>query len=135
MTPQRIVTTPAIPIADYPDEFGNVRSRLTIPPGGVTLSCDFTIRDSGEAEPVAAGAGPYRRAAGRHRDRLHRLDGGLSRGRLARPGRAAQSAPDRPDRHGKGAGRRACRADHRIRQRGADRFHGSYRAGWVRDGC
>jgi transglutaminase-like putative cysteine protease len=52
VTPHRVVTSPAIPIYDYPDVFGNVRSRLTIPPGGVTLSCEFTVRDSGEFEPV-----------------------------------------------------------------------------------
>lgn len=50
-TPHRIVAAPDIPMYDYPDGFGNVVTRLTVPPGGVTLSADFVIRDSG-AEDV-----------------------------------------------------------------------------------
>lgn len=46
-TPQRILATPDIPVYDYVDSFGNIVSRLTIPPGGVTLSADFVIEDSG----------------------------------------------------------------------------------------
>ncbi len=47
MTPQRIVTTPEVPIYEYLDSFGNVCSRVTVPPGGLTLTCDFTIEDDG----------------------------------------------------------------------------------------
>ncbi len=55
-TPQRIKTTPEVPIYDYIDSFGNVVSRLTIPPGGVSLSCDFTIHDSGDPDPITPDA-------------------------------------------------------------------------------
>ncbi len=55
-TPHRIVTTPELPIYDYLDMHGNVCSRLVAPPGGVEISCDFTIHDTGEADPVAADA-------------------------------------------------------------------------------
>jgi transglutaminase-like putative cysteine protease len=55
-TPQRIVTAPEVPIYEYLDGFGNVCSRVTVPPGGLTLSCDFTIEDSGRPDPVAADA-------------------------------------------------------------------------------
>lgn len=51
-TPYRILTTPEVPIYDYVDSFGNVGSRVTIPAGGLTLSCDFTIEDSGEPDRV-----------------------------------------------------------------------------------
>ena len=46
-TPHRIVTTPDVPLYDYQDAFGNVCTRVTVPPGGLTLSCDFTIKDDG----------------------------------------------------------------------------------------
>jgi len=51
-TPQRLITTPEVPMYDYVDDFGNVCSRLTVPPGGLTLSCDFTIEDSGEPDRI-----------------------------------------------------------------------------------
>jgi transglutaminase-like putative cysteine protease len=35
---------------DYADGFGNICTRLTVPPGGVTLSCDFIVSDSGEVD-------------------------------------------------------------------------------------
>ena len=53
VTPHRVLTSPDVPIYDYPDVFGNVRSRLTLPPGEVTLSCDFTINDSGLPDLLA----------------------------------------------------------------------------------
>lgn len=56
VTPQRIVTTPEVPLYDYHDCFGNVCTRLTVPAGGLTLACDFTIRDTGEPDPVVADA-------------------------------------------------------------------------------
>lgn len=46
-TPHRIVTSPNAPIYDYIDAFGNVCTRVTVPEGGLTLRCDFTIEDSG----------------------------------------------------------------------------------------
>jgi transglutaminase-like putative cysteine protease len=55
-TPHRILTDPQVPIYDYLDAFGNVCSRVTIPPGGITLSCDFTIHDEGCTDPHAPAA-------------------------------------------------------------------------------
>ena len=47
VTPLRIVTTPALPLHDYLDAFGNVATRLTLPADGALLSADFVIQDSG----------------------------------------------------------------------------------------
>jgi len=55
-TPQRIITVPEVPIYEYLDSYGNVCSRVTVPPGGLTLSCDFTIEDSGEPDPQSPDA-------------------------------------------------------------------------------
>jgi len=56
VTPHRLVATPDVPMYDYIDAFGNICTRVTIPPGGLTLSCDFTIQDSGLPDPVTPGA-------------------------------------------------------------------------------
>jgi len=55
-TPQRLLTDPEVPIYDYHDSFGNVCSRLTVPPGGLTLTCDFEIEDSGEPDRIVPDA-------------------------------------------------------------------------------
>lgn len=55
-TPQRITTTPNVPIYDYLDAFGNVCTRVTVPVGGLSLHCDFTIEDSGLPDPVSPDA-------------------------------------------------------------------------------
>jgi len=52
VTPHRIVASPDVPIYDYLDAFGNVCTRMTVPAGGLTLSCDFTIEDDGQPDPV-----------------------------------------------------------------------------------
>jgi len=49
-TPHRIVAAPDVPMYSYEDMFGNVCSRLTVPEGGVTLSCEFVIQDDGEPD-------------------------------------------------------------------------------------
>jgi transglutaminase-like putative cysteine protease len=46
-TAHRILTEPDVPIYDYLDGFGNVCSRVTVPAGGLTLSCDFAVHDDG----------------------------------------------------------------------------------------
>ncbi|WP_156678388.1 transglutaminase-like domain-containing protein [Sphingomonas profundi] len=46
-TAQRIVAAPDVPMYDYFDPYGNVCTRLSVPPGGLTLSADFTIEDDG----------------------------------------------------------------------------------------
>lgn len=55
-TPHRILTQPDLPIYDYIDMHGNICSRVTIPPGGLSIHCDFTIHDSGEPDPVSQDA-------------------------------------------------------------------------------
>lgn len=55
-TPHHIVTAPEVPIYDYLDAYGNVCSRVTVPQGGLTLSCHFTIEDSGQPDSVPRGA-------------------------------------------------------------------------------
>jgi transglutaminase-like putative cysteine protease len=52
-TPHRILANPDIPMYDYVDGFGNICTRLTVPAGGVTLSCDFVVEDSGELDEYA----------------------------------------------------------------------------------
>lgn len=52
-TAHRIVAEPDVPMYDYIDSFGNVCSRFTVPAGGLTLSCDFVVEDSGEPDPVS----------------------------------------------------------------------------------
>jgi transglutaminase-like putative cysteine protease len=49
-TAQRLIGSPDVPLYHYEDGFGNVATRLTMPAGGVTLSCDFVIEDSGEVD-------------------------------------------------------------------------------------
>jgi transglutaminase-like putative cysteine protease len=46
-TPHRILASPDVPMYDFADIFGNVCTRVTIPVGGLTLSCDFTVDDCG----------------------------------------------------------------------------------------
>ena len=46
-TPHRIRSDPDVPMYDYVDAFGNVCTRVTIPAGGLTLSCDFAVEDGG----------------------------------------------------------------------------------------
>ncbi|MFT3964924.1 MAG: transglutaminase family protein [Sphingobium sp.] len=56
VTAHRILTDPDVPIYDYLDAYGNVCSRVTIPSGGLTLLCDFTISDTGDPDPAAPDA-------------------------------------------------------------------------------
>jgi transglutaminase-like putative cysteine protease len=56
VTPHRIQASPEVPIYDYLDAFGNVCTRVTVPEGGLTLSCDFTLEDSGQPDPIARDA-------------------------------------------------------------------------------
>lgn len=55
-TTHRIVTTPEVPIYDFADAYGNICSRVTIPAGGLELSCDFTIADDGQPDRAAPDA-------------------------------------------------------------------------------
>ena len=55
-TAQRIFTEPAVPLYDYVDSFGNICTRLTVPEGGISISCGFVIEDPFEPDVVAADA-------------------------------------------------------------------------------
>lgn len=55
-TAQRIFTQPDVPLYDYVDSFGNICTRLTIPAGGITISCGFVIEDPFEPDLVAPDA-------------------------------------------------------------------------------
>lgn len=58
-TPHRLVAAPGVPMYDYVDTFGNICSRVVVPAGGLTLSCDFVIEDDGRADPPAPDAGQH----------------------------------------------------------------------------
>jgi transglutaminase-like putative cysteine protease len=49
-SPHHLTTDPFAPSEDHIDVFGNNVTRLTIPRGGATLSCDFIIEDSGQPD-------------------------------------------------------------------------------------
>jgi len=50
--PDHLVLTPPVPVTAYRDEFGNWRSRLVAPAGGITIHTDGLINDSGKPEAV-----------------------------------------------------------------------------------
>jgi transglutaminase-like putative cysteine protease len=53
VTAHRIEASPDVPIYDYLDAFGNVCTRVTVPEGGLTLRCDFTVEDDGRPDPIS----------------------------------------------------------------------------------
>jgi transglutaminase-like putative cysteine protease len=55
-TPEVLQTDPPVPYRQFIDGFGNVASRLVVPEGGITLSADFVIQDSGEPDAVVPDA-------------------------------------------------------------------------------
>lgn len=55
-TLHRIVADPPVTMYDYNDAFGNVCTRITVPPGGVNLRCDFVVEDSGLPDPASPDA-------------------------------------------------------------------------------
>jgi transglutaminase-like putative cysteine protease len=54
--PDRLVTTPAVPIESYRDSFGNWCCRLVAPAGPFILGTETIIRDDGQPDPVDYGA-------------------------------------------------------------------------------
>ncbi len=56
ITPDRMRINPAIPANTYHDGFGNFCHVVHAPPGRITLSADFLIRDSGALDDVAPDA-------------------------------------------------------------------------------
>jgi transglutaminase-like putative cysteine protease len=53
VTPQTIRSDPGVRLRPYRDGFGNACHRLIAPPGRVSFSADFLIRDSGLPDDVA----------------------------------------------------------------------------------
>ncbi len=53
IVPDRLTTTPAIPIAYYDDAFGNRCSRIVAPVGEIQISADGTLADTGVPDVVA----------------------------------------------------------------------------------
>jgi transglutaminase-like putative cysteine protease len=51
-TVHRVVASPNVPMYDYLDAYGNVCTRVTVPVGGLTLSCDFVVEDDGLPDPM-----------------------------------------------------------------------------------
>jgi transglutaminase-like putative cysteine protease len=56
LTPHEMQVSPPLPVVHYRDLFGNSVSRLTLPAGTTTLSCDFEIYDTGLPDEVAPNA-------------------------------------------------------------------------------
>ncbi|WP_375409846.1 transglutaminase family protein [uncultured Methylobacterium sp.] len=50
LTPETMTFDPPVPAHQYRDSFGNVCTRILAPGGRITVSADFTIRDSGEPD-------------------------------------------------------------------------------------
>jgi transglutaminase-like putative cysteine protease len=51
-TPERITFDPPVRATEYKDGFGNLCTRITAPPGRLTISNAFVIRDAGEPDLV-----------------------------------------------------------------------------------
>ena len=58
-SPHRIDVSRPMPVYDYLDAYGNVCTRLVVPQGGVTLSCDFVVQDSGDPDAQSPHAEQY----------------------------------------------------------------------------
>ncbi len=56
LKPDRLQTDPPVPVESYKDSFGNICSRFVAPAGPFRLFCSSVIEDSGEPDPVDAGA-------------------------------------------------------------------------------
>jgi transglutaminase-like putative cysteine protease len=57
VTPDRLITEPWVPIADYRDLFGNWCKRTFAPAGRFRLTADAVINDSGQPDQVVLAAG------------------------------------------------------------------------------
>jgi transglutaminase-like putative cysteine protease len=53
LTPDRILVQPLVPTTEYCDGFGNICHVIHAPAGQLTLSADFLVQDSGEADEIA----------------------------------------------------------------------------------
>jgi transglutaminase-like putative cysteine protease len=52
LRPDRMTATPTVPFDEYVDGFGNSCTRIIAPAGGIRLTADALIRDSGDPEPT-----------------------------------------------------------------------------------
>jgi transglutaminase-like putative cysteine protease len=52
LVPDQLVTDPVVPLDVYIDSFGNTCTRILAPSGGIRLTADAFIRDSGVPEPA-----------------------------------------------------------------------------------
>ena len=59
ITPDTIKVTPAVPVTQFEDFYGNVAHTLRAPAGRVTLSADFLIEDSGKPDDIALTAAQH----------------------------------------------------------------------------
>ena len=50
--PERIAFGPPVRATEYRDGFGNLCTRITAPPGRITISNEFIVRDGGEPDLV-----------------------------------------------------------------------------------
>ena len=50
--PDHLITVPSVPITAYRDGFGNWCSRIVAPAGGIRLTADALVNDSGNPDPV-----------------------------------------------------------------------------------
>jgi transglutaminase-like putative cysteine protease len=50
--PDRMITDPEVPLDIYTDAFGNTCARILVPAGGIRLTADALIRDTGLPEPT-----------------------------------------------------------------------------------
>jgi transglutaminase-like putative cysteine protease len=57
VTPDPVVTDPAIPVGEYRDSFGNICSRIVAPAGRLTLSAEAIVHDGGESDAFVPSAG------------------------------------------------------------------------------
>ncbi len=56
LTPERMTFDPPIESSRYRDSFGNACTRILAPPGRLTISDEFLVRDSGKPDEVAPDA-------------------------------------------------------------------------------
>jgi hypothetical protein len=52
LPPDRVQLNPAVPANTYHDSFGNLCHVIRAPSGGLSISTDFLIQDSGEPDAV-----------------------------------------------------------------------------------
>jgi transglutaminase-like putative cysteine protease len=59
LTPDRMLLSPPVPTKEYCDGFGNICHVIRAPAGRLTMSADFLVQDSGEADEIAPEAAQH----------------------------------------------------------------------------